>query len=92
MLNFAMYLKPLPGKLVAKPLQAVRKTSKGLIIPDLLQAPVAEAIVMWTAGNTEVSEGDRVLYLKSTGLSYRLLDLEVVVLKSVDVLAVVCDE
>jgi len=48
--------------------------------------------VMWTAGNTEVSEGDRDLYLKSTGLSYRLLDLEVVVLKSVDVLAVVCDE
>ncbi|XXM93656.1 hypothetical protein AAHH87_00115 [Candidatus Hodgkinia cicadicola] len=87
-----MYLKPLPGKLVAKPLEAVRKTSKGLIIPDLSQASVGEAVVMWTAGNAEVGEGDRVLYLKSTGLNYRLLDLEVVVLKSADVLAVVCDE
>ncbi|WGS83565.1 MAG: hypothetical protein P3M75_00065 [Candidatus Hodgkinia cicadicola] len=92
MLNFAMYLKPLPSKLVAKPLQAVRKTSKGLIIPYSSQAPVAEAVVVWAADNAEVSEGDRVLYLKSMGLSYRLLDLEVVVLKSVDVLAVVCDE
>ncbi|WGS83459.1 MAG: hypothetical protein P3M73_00160 [Candidatus Hodgkinia cicadicola] len=87
MLNFAMHLKLLPGNLVAQPPGAVRKASKGLIILDLSQA-----VVMWTAGSAEASEGHRVLCLKSTGLSYRLLDLEVVVLKSVGLLAVVCDE
>ncbi len=84
-------MEPLPGKLVTKPLQAVRKTSKVLIVPDVLQACAAEAVVTLAVGSPGVDEASRASYFESTGLNWRLLDLEAVVLKSANALALVCD-
>ncbi len=87
-----MQLEPLFGKVVVKPLDAVKKTSSGLILPDCAQAGVCEAKVLWAAEGINIKVGSTVLYCKAAGLRYECSELSVVILKSADVLALVYNE
>ncbi|AUG91430.1 10 kDa chaperonin [Candidatus Hodgkinia cicadicola] len=87
-----MKLKPLLDRVIVKPLESTKRTPSGLILPDFAQANVCEAEVLWVAEGLNIGVGSKVLYSKSAGLSYKLSELSVVILKSADVLALVYDE
>ncbi|XXN13637.1 MAG: hypothetical protein AAI902_00120 [Candidatus Hodgkinia cicadicola] len=87
-----MKLKPLIDRVIVKPLEPVKRTSSGLILPDSVQSNVCEAEVLWVAEGLNIDVGSKVLYSKSAGLSYKLSELSVVILKSADVLALVYNE
>ncbi|AUG34095.1 10 kDa chaperonin [Candidatus Hodgkinia cicadicola] len=87
-----MKLKPLLDRVIVKPLEPIKRTSSGLILPDSAQANVCEAEVLWIAEGVNINVGSKVLYSKSAGLSYKLSELNVVILKSADVLALVYNE
>ncbi|XXN13800.1 MAG: co-chaperone GroES [Candidatus Hodgkinia cicadicola] len=87
-----MQLKPLFNRIVVKPLEPVKKTLGGLILPDSAQDGVCEAEVLWVADGVNIQAGDKILYASGTGLHYNSSNVNVVILKSVDVLAVVYNE
>ncbi|ATW06066.1 10 kDa chaperonin [Candidatus Hodgkinia cicadicola] len=87
-----MKLKPLLDRVIVKPLEPIKRTPSGLILPESVQANVCEAEVLWTAEGVDIDVGSKVLYSKSAGLSFKLSELNVVILKSADVLALVYNE
>ncbi|AUG34209.1 10 kDa chaperonin [Candidatus Hodgkinia cicadicola] len=87
-----MNLKPLLDRVMLKPLEPIKRTSSGLVLPDSAQASVCEAEVLWMAEGVNINAGSKALPSKSAGLSYKLSELNVVILKSADVLALVYNE
>ncbi|XXM90151.1 co-chaperone GroES family protein [Candidatus Hodgkinia cicadicola] len=78
--------------MIAKPLETANRTVGGLILPESTQANVGEAKVLWVENNSSVKTGNTILYVKSAGLRYIRAGLNFVILRSVDILAVVYDE
>ena len=94
-----MALKPLGDRIVVKQLEAQEKTKSGIIVPDSAkEKPQGAKVVAVGPGRLlddgavkalEVKNGDRVLYGKYSGSEVTIDGTDYLILKEVDVLAIV---
>ncbi|HNS31518.1 MAG TPA: co-chaperone GroES [bacterium] len=92
-------LRPLGDRLVVEPLEAVEKTKGGIILPDTAkEKPQEGKVVAVGKGKTdengkpmamEVKVGDKILYGKYAGTEITIDNVEYMILREEDVLAVV---
>ncbi|ATW05988.1 10 kDa chaperonin [Candidatus Hodgkinia cicadicola] len=87
-----MKLKPLLDRVIVKPLEPIKRTPSGLVLPSFVQANVCEAEVLRAAECLNIGFDSKALCSESAGLSCKLSEVNVVVLKSAGVLALVCNE
>ncbi len=93
-----MKIRPLQDRIVVRRLEGEEKTKGGIIIPDTAkEKPIEGKVVAVGNGRVqkdgkvrplEVKVGDTVLFGKYTGTEVRLDDVEHVILREDDVLAV----
>lgn len=94
-----MKIKPLGDRVVLKSLEAEEKTKGGIILPDSAKEKPQEAEVV-AVGKGKVDEsgkiipievkvGEKVLYGKYAGTEITVDDIEYVVVKEEDILAVI---
>jgi chaperonin GroES len=93
-----MKIRPLQDRIVVRRLEGEEKTKGGIIIPDTAkEKPIEGKVVAVGSGRVqkdgkvrplEVKVGDTVLFGKYTGTEVRLDDVEHVILREDDVLAV----
>lgn len=93
-----MKLRPLQDRLVVKRLESESTTKGGIIIPDTAkEKPVEGEVVAVGNGKVlksgklrtpEVKVGDRVMFGKYSGTEVKLDDVEHIILREEDVLAV----
>lgn len=94
-----MKLKPLHDRIIIKPFDNETVTKSGIFIPDNAQEKPQQGKVL-AVGNGKITEdgkilpltikeGDTVLYGKYAGQTVKVDDIEHVVLKEDDVLAIV---
>lgn len=93
-----MKLRPLHDRLVVKRLESKTTTKGGIIIPDTAkEKPIEGEVVAVGNGKVlkngsvrapEVKVGDRVMFGKYSGTEVKLEDVEHVILREEDVLAV----
>lgn len=92
-------LRPLGDRIVVEPLAAEEKTKGGIILPDTAkEKPQEGKIVAVGKGKTdesgksvpmEVKVGDKILYGKYAGTEITIDNVEYMILREEDVLAVV---
>ncbi|MCK9266361.1 co-chaperone GroES [bacterium] len=92
-------IRPLGDRIVVEPLEAVEKTKGGIILPDSAkEKPQEGKIVAIGKGKTddsgkviemEVKVGDKVLYGKYAGTEINIDNVEYMILREEDVLAVI---
>ena len=97
-----MKLRPLGDRIVVEPLEAVEKTKGGIILPDTAkEKPQEGKVVAAGKGKTdengklvamEVKVGDKILYGKYAGTEVTIDNVEYMILREEDVLAVVEDK
>lgn len=88
-----MKVKPLGDRLLVKVLQVEEKTKGGIYIPQTAQEKTQQGIVE-EIGDPElvkVKVGQKVIYDKYAGTQIKIDDVEYLILKNDDVLAVVED-
>ncbi len=95
-------LRPLGDRIVVEPLEAVEKTKGGIILPDTAkEKPQEGKVVAAGKGKTdengklvamEVKVGDKILYGKYAGTEVTIDNVEYMILREEDVLAVVEDK
>ena len=93
-----MQLKPLGDRVVVKAIEAEEKTKGGIILPDTAKDKPQEGEVIAVGpgrvldnGNRvppEVQVGDRVLYSKYGGTEVKVDDVEYLVVRESDLLAI----
>lgn len=93
-----MQLKPLGDRVVVKAIEAEEKTKGGIILPDTAKDKPQEGEVIAVGpgrvldnGNRvapEVKVGDRVIYSKYGGTEVKVDDVEYLVVRESDLLAV----
>jgi chaperonin GroES len=93
-----MKIRPLQDRIVVRRTEGEEKTKGGIIIPDTAkEKPIEGKVVAVGSGRVqkdgkvrplEVKVGDTVLFGKYTGTEVRLDDVEHVILREDDVLAV----
>ncbi|WP_438313235.1 co-chaperone GroES [Sporosarcina sp. FA9] len=92
-------LKPLGDRIVIELIEAVEKTSSGIVLPDSAQEKPQEGKVI-AAGSgrvldngqrieLEVKEGDRIIFAKYSGTEVKYEGNEYLILRETDVLAVI---
>jgi chaperonin GroES len=91
-------LQPLADRLVVKPIQKEEMTKGGIFIPDTAKEKPQEGEViavgpgrMTDEGKRiamEVKAGDRVIYAKYGGSEIKIDDVEMIILRESDILAV----
>ena len=95
-----MKLRPLLDKVVLKKVEAVETTKAGIILPDSAkEKPEVSVIVAVGPGGMvdgkevkmEVKVGDKVIYSKYSGTDVKLDDVEYIVVKQSDIVAVIED-
>lgn len=93
-----MKLKPLGDRVVLKQVEAEEKTKSGIVLPgSAKEKPIqAEVVAVGPGGIVEgkeitmlVKEGDKVIYSKYAGTEVKIDDVEYIVVKQNDILAVV---
>ena len=94
-----MKLRPLHDRIIVKPLDNETVTKSGIVIPDNAQEkPQQGKVLAVGAGKVteegkvlpmSLKEGDTVLYGKYAGQTVKVDDIEHIVLKEDDVLAIV---
>ena len=93
-----MKLKPLGDRVVIKQLEAEEKTKSGIVLPGTAKEKPQEAeVVAVGPGGTvdgkevkmEVKQGDRVIYSKYAGTEVKMDDVEYIIVRQNDILAVV---
>lgn len=93
-----MNLKPLGDRVVIKQLQAEEKTKSGIVLPsNAKEKPQeAEVIAVGPGGvidgkeiKMEVKPGDKVIYSKYAGTEVKVDDVEYIIVKQNDILAIV---
>ena len=93
-----MQLKPLGDRIVLKQLEAEETTKSGIVLPGQSKEKPqqAEVIAVGPGGvidgkevKMQVSVGQKVIYSKYTGTEVKLDDVEYIIVKQNDVLAVV---
>jgi chaperonin GroES len=95
-----MKLVPLGDKVVLKQLEAEETTKSGIVLPgNAKEKPQqAEVVAVGPGGvidgkevNMQVKEGQKVIYSKYAGTEVKLDDVEFIVVKQSDIVAVVED-
>lgn len=94
-----MNIKPLSDRVVVKPSEAEEKKQGGIIIPDTAKEKPQEGEVVAVgpgkvsdAGETikmEVKSGDRVLYGKYSGTEVTVDNVDYLIMRESDILAIV---
>lgn len=93
-----MNIKPLADRVVVKPLQEEEVVVGGIVLPDTAkEKPQTGEIVAVGKGRTEdgklvpmeVKLGDKVLYAKYSGTQFKMDNIEYLVLKESDILAII---
>ncbi|MDR1705261.1 MAG: co-chaperone GroES [Clostridiales bacterium] len=93
-----MNLKPLGDRVVIKQLKAEEKTKSGIVLPsNAKEKPQeAEVIAVGPGGvvdgkeiKMEVKPGDKVIYSKYAGTEVKLDEVEYIIVRQNDILAVV---
>ncbi len=94
-----MKLNPIRDRILVKPLESDTVTKSGIVIPDNAQEKPNQGEVLEVGGGriTEdgitipmaVKKGDRVLYGKFSGQQIKIDNVEHIVLKEDDILAIV---
>jgi chaperonin GroES len=94
-------IKPLGDRIVVEPLEAIEKTKGGIILPDTAkEKPQEGKIVAVGKGRTdekgkaiemEVKVGDKILYGKYAGTEITVDNVEYMILREEDVLAIIED-
>ncbi len=91
-----MKLVPLGDRVVLKQIEAETKSKGGIILTSSAQEKPQEAEVIAVGPGTEdvkmeVKPGDKVIYSKYAGTQVKLDEVEYIVVKQSDVLAIVTD-
>ncbi|MFN4245974.1 MAG: co-chaperone GroES [Brevinematia bacterium] len=88
-----MKVKPLGDRLLVKVLQVEEKTKGGIYIPQTAQEKTQQGIVeqIGDSDAIKVKVGQKVIYDKYAGTQIKIDDVEYLILKNDDVLAVVED-
>jgi chaperonin GroES len=92
-------IRPLGDRVVVKAIEREEQTKSGIYLPDTVQEKPQEALVV-AVGNGKLLDngtrqpidlkvGDRVLYSKYAGTEIKQLDLEYLILRESDILAVI---
>jgi chaperonin GroES len=94
-----MKVKPLADRVLIKPLEAAEMKKGGIIIPDTAKEKPQEGEVMEVGPGRitddgkniamEVKKGDKVLYGKYSGTEVTIDDVEYLVVRESDILAIV---
>ncbi|MCI2049160.1 MAG: co-chaperone GroES [Lachnospiraceae bacterium] len=93
-----MKLVPLGDRVVLKQLEAETKTKSGIVLPgnEKEKPQQAEVIAVGPGGmiegkevKMEVKKGDQVIYSKYAGTEVKLDDVDYIIVKQSDILAVV---
>lgn len=92
-----MNIRPLGDRVVIKQLEAEEKTKSGIILTGQKEKPQeAEVVAVGPGGmvdgkevKMEVKVGDTVIYSKYSGTEIKLDDVEYIIVKQSDILAVV---
>jgi len=87
-----MTVKPLQDRVLIKVEEAETKTASGLYIPDTAQEKTQTGTVVAVGDDKEmitVKVGDKVMYDKYAGTSVQIDDVDHLIVKSADILAVV---
>lgn len=87
-----MTVKPLQDRVLIKVEEAETKTASGLYIPDTAQEKTQTGAVVAVGDDKDlitVKVGDKVMYDKYAGTSIKIDDVEHLIVKSADILAVV---
>jgi chaperonin GroES len=94
----ATKLQPLADRLVVKPIQKEEMTKGGILIPDTVKEKPQEGEVvavgpgrMTDDGNRiamDVKVGDRIIYSKYGGSEIKIDDIEMIILRESDILAI----
>ena len=85
-----MNVKPLDDRVLVKPADVAEKTQGGIYIPQTAQEKTQEAIVVAVGDSDKikVKVNDKILHDKYSGTSIKLNDVEHIILKSEDILAI----
>lgn len=94
-----MKVKPLADRVLIKPLEASEMKKGGIIIPDTAKEKPQEGEVMEVGPGrvtddgkkiaVEVKKGDKVLYGKYSGTEVTVDDVEYLIMRESDILAIV---
>jgi chaperonin GroES len=90
--GFKMTVKPLQDRVLIKVEEAETKTASGLYIPDTAQEKTQTGTVIAVGDDEEmitVKVGDKVMYDKYAGTTVKIDDVDHLIVKSSDILAVV---
>ena len=87
-------IKPLADRVVIEPMEAEEKTVGGIIIPDTAKEKPQRGTVRAVGSGTkdvtmEVKPGDVVLYGKYSGTQVTVDDVDYLIMKQSDVLAII---
>jgi len=96
-----MQIAPLADRVLVRPLEAEEKTKGGIILPDTAKEKPQEGRVM-AVGKGKVSDdgkfqpmevkvGDKILYGKYSGTEIKIEDIEHLIIRQEDILAVIQD-
>jgi len=92
-----MKVKPLSDRVLVKPLEEMEMKKGGIIIPDTAkERPMQGEIIEVGPGRTEdskkidmeVKKGDKVLYGKYSGTEVTIDDVEYLIMRESDILAI----
>lgn len=93
-----MNLKPLADRVVIKQSEAEEKTKSGIVLPTQAKEKPQEAeVVAVGPGATvdgkivpmQVKVGDKIIYSKYAGTEIKIDDIEYIIVKEADILAIV---
>ena len=89
-----MKLVPLGDRVVLKQVEAEEKTKSGIILTTASQEKPQEADVISVGpgtekGKMEVKKGDRVIFAKYAGTTFKADDEEYIIVKQDDILAII---
>ena len=93
-----MKIKPLADRVVVKPLEEMEMKKGSIIIPDTAkERPMQGEVIEVGPGKTEdgklvameVKKGDRVLYGKYSGTEVTIDEIEYLIMRESDILAIV---
>ena len=94
-----MKVKPLADRVLVKPLETQEMKKRGIIIPDTAKEKPQQGEVMEVGAGRitddgkniamEVKKGDKILYGKYSGSEVTIDDVEYLILRESDILAIV---
>lgn len=96
-----MQINPLADRVLVRPLEAEEKTKGGIILPDTAKEKTQESRVV-AVGKGKISDdgklqpmevkvGDKILYGKYSGTEIKIEDIEHLIIRQEDILAVIQD-